>query len=374
MKRTRFPLLWSILCLLPALVAAVRPAYAQMEACRHPLETAADCGLKGPVRTAESWGSFPDAKRERQNANKVEPPHNFLSFSPEGVVTGGGVDNNGDRKVDWRYVRDESQRSVTLDQTAADNPQQADFHAERVFFYDPQGHLILIEDAAPDGTLQDVERFLYDGAGDELWEEDYAEGRRYDRIDYTYDDLGRLIREAHLNRGYMEYEYPSPGRTVAVYFPAGGEDDQQSPAIKSSLTIETTLDDAGRPLDEVTKGAPLEYRKDQPWPYEYLTSGGYKSRVSGRVIKTYNDQGRILTQTNYTPSGKRDFVEIHEYDKDGNILSQTMGGDDFVETHRFQFGYQFDAQGNWIQKSQYAVGSDGTREIIEIDYRKLAYY
>ncbi|HEY6466528.1 MAG TPA: hypothetical protein VIY69_11090 [Candidatus Acidoferrales bacterium] len=372
MKPTHFRPLSPRFGALIALIAFIQPTYAQLEECHQPLKTAADCRLTGPVQTVEAWCDFPDTGRRRRPANKVAPAHNFLAFSRQGVVTGGGVDNNGDLKLEWRYVQDESQRSVTLDQAKATSSNQADFRAHRLFFYDPQGHLILMQDAAPDGTLQDVEKFLYDGVGDELWEEDYAQGRRYDRIDLTYDDQGRLIRETHFDRGYMEYHYQSPNRRIAVYFPP--DDPGQPQTAKPKLTLETTFDGGGRPLDETTIGAPLEVYTGVRWPYEYLASDGYEYRLSGRVTKTYDAQGRVLKQTNFSPSGKIDFAETNEYDNDGNIISQTIGGDDYAATHRFQFAYEFDAQGNWIQKTQYALYSDGTREIVEIDYRRLAYY
>lgn len=304
MKPTHFRPLSPGFGALIALIAFIRPTYAQLEECHQPLKTATDCGLRGPVQTAEAWSSFPDAGKGRQPANRAAPAHNFLAFSRQGVVTGGGIDNNGDLKLEWRYVQDESQRSVTLDRVKGTGSNQADFRVQRVFFYDPQGHLILMQDAAPDGTFQDVDKFLYDGAGNELWEEDYAQGRRYDRIDLTYDDQGRLICEAHLASGYMEYSYPSTNRRIAVYFPPNVPG--QSQTAKPKLTLETTFDDAGRALDETTIGAPLEVYTGVRWPYEYLASDGYEYRQSGRVTKTYDAQGRVLTQTNFTPSGKID--------------------------------------------------------------------
>jgi YD repeat-containing protein len=97
-------------------------------------------------------------------------------------------------------------------------------------------------------------------------------------------------------------------------------------------------------------------------------------RMSGRVVKTYDADGRILSETHYSPDGVIAFTESNGYDPDGNIISQTMNGDGFVEVHRFQFVYEFDAQGNWTQKTEYGIAPDGRRKVLEIDYRKLSYY
>jgi hypothetical protein len=130
--------------------------------------------------------------------------------------------------------------------------------------------------------------------------------------------------------------------------------------------VETTYDDAGRPLDETTTGTGLTGYTDQPWPYE--------SHKAGRVVKTYDDKGRVLDETDYAPNGDVRFTESDRYDQAGNVISETIGGAGSAEVHHLQFRYDFDAHGNWTRKTEYALDSDGSERALREDSRSLSYY
>jgi hypothetical protein len=353
------------LLVLATFVAASQPAFSQEDTCNQPLATTGDCDLKRPVQMAESWSSISE---DRSPAVRKPPSrHTFLTFSAEGKIIENRIETNGSLESRSRYTVADGGQTVIVESDGSTSHGQGMNQAEQVLSYDEQKHLILRQTRSNKGLLQDTERNTFDGAGRKLSQDFYsADGRLSEHIQYMYDDQGRLLRECHPGMGYFEYQYPASNQERKLYVSSDGKCDQQMSARVPRWVIETTYDNAGRALIEVSSGAGAKGDENWLWPYQ--------SPEAGRVTKSYDEQGHLLDQTDYSTNGTVEFTESHGYDQAGNIISETINGAGFVEAHRFQYSYEFDDHGNWVQKTTYGLGPDGSRKVLEVDYRKLTYY
>lgn len=334
-------------------------AFGQEDTCNKPLATVGDCDLKGNVHISESWKFVPTDRNP-------SAPHTFVTFSPEGKIDEEQIEKDGSLVSSFRYMSQDDGGTIIIESGGASRGRVTK-PVRQVLSYDEQGHLVLLQTTSDRGILQDNEKSTFDKAGHKLSQEYYAaDGSLSEHVDYKYDDQGHVIRECHPGIGYFEYQYPAPNREKKLYFPSDGSCDQQASAATPKWAIETTRDDAGRPVSEISTGEGATDFENWLWPYH--------SPKAGRVVKTYNEEGHLLHQTDYGINGGIEFTESDRYDSAGNMISQTISGDGFAEPHRFQFSYELDDFGNWVQKSSYSLGPDGRQKIFEVDYRKLTYY
>ncbi len=92
--------------------------------------------------------------------------------------------------------------------------------------------------------------------------------------------------------------------------------------------------------------------------------------ISKRTFE-YNDSGQNTRITTYDPFGKT--VKSHydfAYDKKGNKIEENILNPDGKITSKWIYKYEFDKQGNWIKKTEFAEGLY-PKTIIQ---RKYEYY
>jgi len=346
------------------LLTAATSTFGQEDTCNRPLVTVGDCDLKGNIHISESWKVVTNARNPA--AQNPSSQHTFVTFSSGGKIAEERIEKDGSLKSSFRYVSEDGGRTIIIESGDA-SPGMVTNPMAQVLSYDEQGHLILLQTRSDKGILRDNEKSTFDDGGHMVSQEYYgADGRLSERIEYDYDDQGRIILECHPGRGYFEYQYPEPNREKKLYFPSDGLCDRQVSAATPKWVIETTRDNAGRALSEMIMGEGATNSENWVWPYH--------SPKAGRVVKTYDEEGHLLDQADYGISGQIDFTESDRYDSTGNMISQTINGHDFVEAHRFQFGYELDDFGNWVEKTSYVLAPDGSRKIRQVDYRRLTYY
>jgi hypothetical protein len=129
-------------------------------------------------------------------------------------------------------------------------------------------------------------------------------------------------------------------------------------------------------------------RYDKKYQYEYDTKGRIieerKYRSDGTLFfkstYKYNDAGNPVEQVLYSDE-KVSENYYYTYDSKGNLIELKfvptgINGETNITIHRFK-DYKFDAQGNWIQRTQTTVYTDGEgrkKENQSIYYRKIEYY
>jgi hypothetical protein len=365
MSARRFSLLSGFVFVIASFLTAAQPAFSQEAPCNQPLATTSDCDLKGPVHMAESWSSISE---DRSPAlRKLPSRHTFLTFSAEGKIIENRIESKGALESRTRYTVTDGGQTVIVESDGGTSHGQGMNQAEQVLSYDEQEHLILRQTRSNKGILQDTERNTFDDAGHKLSQDYYsADGRLSEHIEYSYDDQGRLVRECHPSMGYFEYQYPASNQERKLYISSDGACDRQMSAAVPRWVIDTAYDNSGRALIEVSSGAGAKGYESWLWPY--------RSPEAGRVVKSFDKQGRLLDQTDYATNGDIEFTESDRYDGAGNMISETVNGAGLAEARRFQYSYEFDDYGNWVQKITYALGPDGSRKVLEVDYRKIAYY
>ena len=171
--------------------------------------------------------------------------------------------------------------------------------------YDDLNRLLLVEDAGPSGVISGHSYTLSPtGRRDAVVEHD---GRR---VDYTYDVLDRLLREAITDAVFgdrtFDYTYDAAGNRLTRDDSADG------------LT-EYTYDANDRLLTETLTGALTEYIYDN--------NGNMLARVSSTDQVFYNwDFEDRLIEADTNGDGITDVQNV--YDDNGVRVSQTVGGEE----------------------------------------------
>ena len=107
----------------------------------------------------------------------------------------------------------------------------------------------------------------------------------------------------------------------------------------------------------------IVYKKNSKWSYTYDKAGnlteekGYTAdgKLDSRIGYEYNANGVITAEITYTPEGKVNIKDEYTYDNLGNMVQKVHSiGTGITQTYNYI--YQFDAAGNWIQKTEYKAG------------------
>lgn len=324
----------------------------------------AQCDLKGPVRTAETWLSLPAA-----SAPNVTSSYTFLAFGTDGRLTARRISTNTGNRSDATFTASADGRTLTID-VHWSGPDDSGGHPVTIITFDEEGHEVKSEIRVNHETFSTTEH-AYDGAGRLVFETSCPKdcNRLSSRTDYKYDSGGRLINEAYRANPEsapswrVEYEFPAARVVRELYF--GGDFIPREPSVPDSVPTritETTNDADGRPIEIVTT---MPGAQKGGW-------GCGDCTMPGRVTIQYDSQGRVLDRSGYSPSGELENEDVYVYDANGNTLSATHKMQN--AENAVKYTYEYDERGNWFRKEAYRDNPDGSRTVWSVEKRIVTYY
>ncbi|MDU1891175.1 MAG: hypothetical protein E6767_10820 [Dysgonomonas sp.] len=215
------------------------------------------------------------------------------------------------------------------------------YKSDMLYYYDKENKLYL-KRYVNEYQSEDSERFWYDGKGNPVRNLKYrlSRGKKpafdgYEEISYTYNDDA------------------SDGVYTSLKTLAIGYD-----------TLRLDEDDYNRASFNA-KAQPIYMNKTR---YSYDEKGRLETKrgsYNNEVIQFYYNGDVVSMMSEKTTYSN----QLSTYDKNGNLISKMQ--DDGTG---YQYEYQYDEKDNWIQKKSYYIGSDKSKELKEIECRKITYY
>jgi len=84
----------------------------------------------------------------------------------------------------------------------------------------------------------------------------------------------------------------------------------------------------------------------------------------------YNDKDQLIKDCwIHSKTEEIDFVNLYEYDFEGNIIKEKIG-EDLIKSYK----YKYDNNGNWVERTIYYTYDDKTQNRSETSTRKIEYY
>ncbi|HTU34132.1 MAG TPA: hypothetical protein VMF66_10060 [Candidatus Acidoferrum sp.] len=317
--------------------------------------TEAQCDLKGPVRTAETWLVLPN-----RSSPNVTSSYTFLAFDANGRLTARRIKTDTGLRSSTIFNFSSDGRTLTISDDWSRPPDSDEHRPTTVITFDAGGHEIRSELTSDGGNVYTTED-VYDNSGRLLWETSYSDARyrESNRIYYKYDSQGKLIEEA-ARSWRVDYEYPAAKVVRRLYF--GGDFIPRNPEAPDSVpttVVETTNDGHGRPVKIVTT---------MPGAGNFACD----CTMPGTITIRYDTQGRVLDRTERSPAGSLKTQDLYVYDANGNILSaasRMQNGENVSKC-----SYIYDQRGNWIWKETYSDNPNGVRTIWTVESRNVTYY
>lgn len=171
----------------------------------------------------------------------------------------------------------------------------------------------------------------------------------------TEEDLLFRTRYKHDAFGYTTLEHIVDnndaviGRTYYVYDP-------------NFVLTETYIEDAERQVESRTR-----YRYDATGRLTQRSYNDPLGQVFRREMLRYNGDGTLLSNTIYDRQDQKVMEIRYEYDRYRQPVSKTVFDYSEEEAEIFVtlYRYQYDDQGNWVQRTEYSVdGGNTTPEYI----------
>ncbi len=340
-------------------------------------------GLRGPVKTCRMkriWYS----RRCGAESCDVEKHSDagLAEFRPDGSLSRAESQNpDGSEWVtEYEYGDSARLRAVRAESTLGESSVQ-------VYEYDDEGRLARVVVRPPVGDERVSETYLYDasgrktktehvpaenrkilhGCGVEGTENCYSapnaaaistdydaagravalrfeddEGRLLSRVDFRYDEAGRIVEEAQSNTEAIlpaevsEQMNPAQLATVRALFGAGAE----------PRRVFHTYDAEGRRIETRMAMGPL---------------------AEGRRTMAYNEHGDLISQT--TSSTHREYGIDDEGRLSERPAREAAGGTEA------RFRYEYDARGNWVEKITECRAAPAEEfSTSSVDRREITYY
>ena len=240
-------------------------------------------------------------------------------------------------------------------------------------------------------TIQQNYRYKKDGIAFTPWEKQYTSIYKFEPTG-RYSEFSQLLANGSLNyRIRYSYNITEKKGEQAYY------DKEDKPTIKKALLY----DNKGKMIElvEYTK----EGNRRSSYKYVYDAAGNNTELVyfredgtmGSKTLWTYDAKGNVTANSIETPGyatsykrytydskGNRTeetwldgnmqvtFRFVRSYDEKGNVTEEIKYKGDNNPRDKTTWKYEYDNQGNWIKKTQYA--SDGTD--FNIEERTIIYY
>ncbi len=148
---------------------------------------------------------------------------------------------------------------------------------------------------------------------------------------YTYDEMGRLIKEAVKKVSPYNSSYDSASKTKT-----------------ENSSVEYTYNEQGDVVKKYIVEA-IGFPMNDEYVYEYDENGRktsvYSLTEDATTYFTYNEQGQLIKE-----EAEQGLVRNFEYDQNGNLVKETMGSNWVVE-------YTYDEHNNLVKKIEnYNIG------------------
>ncbi|HMJ26842.1 MAG TPA: hypothetical protein VK475_13475, partial [Pyrinomonadaceae bacterium] len=228
-----------------------------------------------------------------------------------------------------------------------------------------------------DGTMAIKFIYLYNQAGKKIEEQTFFHtGASGGKTLHQYDGAGRETETVYYDRngavGWKQnFKYDNRGRRIEL-IQYNGE--------VLRYRINTSYDDKGRPLAVETiefNGTPGGYTSHSPVPGKVIYI--YDDEKMTKEVSSYNAAGVLTGRIIYTYDEKGGEIGRRELDADGASKYQEIGWYQNHQLVRRSRGdaltrIDYDAHGNWINKTYFLTQQSGEPEAYRTEYRTIVYY
>lgn len=193
---------------------------------------------------------------------------------------------------------------------------------------------------------------------------------------YTYDSLGRLVRE--MRSDYSMYEtqgdivdfvtaffYNSDNTQREGYSLRRGErvlSERNLYDTKANLLMEQIFDVDGEP------GSEYAYTYDASGNAVKVDYFNAKTNVRNGWTRKFDKAGRKLEESYYKSPGVLELRSVFSYNANGDVTRRDRYDANNKPSQRVLYKYEYDSRSNWTKKVEYENGNPVTLTIRSISY------
>ena len=269
------------------------------------------------------------------------------------------------RQIDEKWLDgsgDVIRRTQSIYDAAGQLTQISDPDSTYRFTYDALGRQITIDNAGTPDAPNVVLNYTYDDAGNILSVSDTIDGQTGGSTDYRYDGLNRVDQITQSGNGVndkrVDFFYDPIGQfdTIRRYSDLAGA---------NSVADTTYTYDVNNRLERLSHSNSSGEAAFYAFAYDDANRITAITDVDGTTDYGYNQRNE-LTSADHTDVNKPD--ETYAYDKNGNRVSSSLHGNDYVTEANNQLQadgvhtYEYDKEGNLTSQTETATGDVRTFE------------